>query len=131
MSVKRENISSGSKFEEAFGYSRAVKVGDTVYISGTIGMDYAAGAMPEDAVGQLRQIIKNFEPALSAAGATLKDIVQITTYVTAPEVFQQVGPELGKIFADTRPTNAALVVAFPVPGVLVEIAAIAVVGCGA
>ena len=129
--VKRQNISSGSKFEEAFGYSRAVKVGDTLYISGTIGMDYAAGVMPDDAVGQLRQIIKNFEPALLAAGASLKDIVQITTYVSAPEVFQEVGPELGKIFADVRPTNAALVVAFPVPGVLVEIAATAVVGCEA
>jgi len=127
--VKRQNISSGSSFEEAFGYSRAVKVGDTVYISGTIGMDYAAGKMPEDAAGQLHQIIKNFEPALAAAGASLKDIVQITTYVSAPEIFQQVGPELGKVFKEVRPTNAALVVTFPVPGVLVEIAATAVVGC--
>lgn len=127
--VKRQNISSGSKFEKDFGYSRAVKAGDTLYISGTIGMDYAAGVMPEDAVGQLRQIIKNFEPALTAAGSSLKDIVQITTYVSAPEIFQQVGPELGKIFGDIGPTNAALVVAFPVPGVLVEIAATAVVGC--
>lgn len=130
MVAKRQNISSGSKFEEAFGYSRAVKAGDTLYISGTIGMDYAAGAMPEDAIDQLRQIIKNFQPALDAAGASLNDIVQITTYVTAPEVFQKIGPELGKIFGDIRPTNAALVVAFPVPGVLVEIAATAVVGCG-
>jgi len=130
MSVKRQNISSGSKFEADFGYSRAVKVGDTLYISGTIGMDYAAGVMPETAVEQLRQIIKNFEPALAEAGATLRDIVQITTYVSKPEVFQEVGPELGKIFADVRPTNAAVVLAFPVPGVLVEIAATAVVGCG-
>ncbi len=68
--AKRQNISSGSKFEEAFGYSRAVKVGDTLYISGTIGMDYAAGAMPEDPIGQLRQIIRNFEQPLSAAGAS-------------------------------------------------------------
>lgn len=130
MAQKRQNISSGSKFEESFGYSRAVKVGETLYISGTIGMDYAAGAMPEDAIGQLRQIIKNFEPALNASGASLNDIVQMTTYVTAPEVFQEIGPELGKIFGGIRPTQAALVVAFPVPGVLVEIAATAVVGCG-
>ncbi|MGB3898790.1 MAG: Rid family hydrolase [Mesorhizobium sp.] len=128
--AKRQNISSGSKFEEAYGYSRAVKAGDTLYISGTIGMDYAAGAMPEDPIGQLRQIIRNFEQPLSAAGASLRDIVQITTYVSAPEIFQQIGPEMGKIFGDVRPTNAALVVAFPVPGVLVEIAATAVVGCG-
>jgi 2-iminobutanoate/2-iminopropanoate deaminase len=130
MTSKRENISSGSKFEEAFGYSRAVKVGDTLFISGTIGMDYAAGKMPEDPIGQLHQIVKNFEPALKAAGASLKDVVQLTTYVTAPEIFQEIGPELGKIFGEIRPTQAALVVAFPVPGVLVEIAATAVVGCG-
>ena len=130
MEKTRVNISSGSKFEEAFGYSRAVKAGDTVYVSGTIGMDYAAGAMSKDPVAQLHQIIRNFEPALTKAGATLKDVVQITTYVTAPEVFQTIGPELGNIFAHIRPTNAALVVAFPVPDVKVEISAIAVIGCG-
>ncbi|TCK28303.1 enamine deaminase RidA (YjgF/YER057c/UK114 family) [Ancylobacter aquaticus] len=127
--VKRQNISSGSQFEKLYGYSRAVKAGDTLYISGTIGMDYAAGKMPEDAVGQVRQIIKNFEMPLAAAGGSLKDIVQITTYVTTPEVFKEVGPELGVIFGDIQPTNAALVVAFPVPGVLVEISATAVIGC--
>lgn len=127
--VKRQNISSGSQFEKLYGYSRAVKVGDTLYISGTIGMDYAAGMMPEDAVGQVRQIIKNFEMPLAAAGGSLKDIVQITTYVTAPKVFKEVGPELGVIFGEILPTNAALVVAFPVPGVLVEISAVAVIGC--
>ncbi|QPC42905.1 RidA family protein [Kaustia mangrovi] len=130
MVAKRENISSGSKFEEAFGYSRAVKVGDMLFISGTIGMDYTTGTVPEDPAAQVRQIIANFEPALREAGASLKDIVQITTYVTTPEIFQEVGPELGRIFGDVRPTNAALVVAFPVPDVKVEIAATAVIGCG-
>ncbi len=130
MVAKRENISSGSKFEEAFGYSRAVKVGDMLFISGTIGMDYTTGTVPEAPAAQVRQIIANFEPALREAGASLKDIVQITTYVTAPEIFQEVGPELGRIFGDVRPTNAALVVAFPVPDVKVEIAATAVIGCG-
>jgi 2-iminobutanoate/2-iminopropanoate deaminase len=127
---KRQNISTGSKFEELYGYSRAVKVGTTLYISGTVGMDYAAGVMPEDAVGQVRQIVRNFEPVLANAGSSLADIVQITTYVSAPEVMNDVGPELGKIFGAIRPTNAALVVGFPGPGVLVEISAIAVLGCG-
>ncbi|MBB4302930.1 enamine deaminase RidA (YjgF/YER057c/UK114 family) [Rhodobium orientis] len=130
MTAKRQNISSGSKFEEAFGYSRAVKVGETVYISGTIGMNFATGEVSADPVEQLRQVIRNIEPALKEAGSSLKDVVQITTYVTAPEVFQAIGPELGKIFGDIRPTNAALVVAFPVPDVTVEISATAVIGCG-
>lgn len=131
MENKRLNISSGSKFEAAFGYSRAVKVGDTLYISGTIGMDYPNGRISSDPVEQLHQIIRNMEPAIEKAGGTLKDVVQITTYVTAPDVLQTIGPELGKIFAGIQPTNAALVVAFPVPDVKVEIAATAVIGCGA
>lgn len=130
MDKKRLNISSGSKFEEAFGYSRAVKAGDMLFISGTIGMNYATSQISNDPVEQLHQIIRNMEPSLAKAGSSLKDIVQITVYVTAPEIFQMVGPELGKIFGDIRPTNAALVVAFPVPDVKVEISATAVIGCG-
>lgn len=131
MHNKRINISSGSKFEEAYGYSRAVKAGDTLYISGTIGMNFVTGEMSEDPIEQLHQIIRNIEPSIMKAGGTLKDIVQITTYVTEPEVFATVGPVLGQIFGDIRPTNAALVVAFPVPDVKVEISATAVIGCGA
>ncbi|WP_127904347.1 Rid family hydrolase [Solirhodobacter olei] len=128
--TKRENFSSGSTFEKAFGYSRAVKVGETVYVSGTVGIDYATGKCDADPVVQLRQVIKNIEPALNRAGASLKDIVQITTYVTSAEVFQTIGPVLGEIFDGILPTNAALVVQFPVPDVKVEIAAVAVIGSG-
>lgn len=128
--AKRQNISSGSSFEAKFGYSRAVKVGEMVFVSGTVGMDYQTGKISPDPCEQLRQIIRNIEPALAKAGAALKDVVQITTYVTAPEIFQTIGPVLGEIFGNIRPTNAAIVVAFPVPDVNVEIAAIASVGCG-
>jgi 2-iminobutanoate/2-iminopropanoate deaminase len=127
---RRENISSGSSFEKAYGYSRAVKVGETVYVSGTVGIDYATGTCDPDPVVQLRQVIRNIEPALEQAGTSLRDVVQITTYVTSPEVFQAIGPVLGDIFRDILPTNAALVVQFPVPDVKVEIAAVAVIGCG-
>lgn len=128
--TRRENFSSGSTFEKAFGYSRAVKVGDTVYVSGTVGIDYATGVCDPDPVVQLQQVIRNIEPALARAGASLKDVVQITTYVTSAEVFQIIGPTLGEIFGDILPTNAALVVQFPVPNVKVEIAAVAIIGCG-
>ncbi len=130
MAAKRENISSGSSFEERFGYSRAVKVGDLVFVSGTVGIAYDTGSISADPVEQLHQIIRNIEPALTRAGCTLKDVCQITVYVTAPEVFEAIGPELGRIFGDIRPTSAAIVVAFPVPDVKVEIAATAVVGAG-
>jgi 2-iminobutanoate/2-iminopropanoate deaminase len=127
---KRQNISSGSTFEERFGYSRAVKAGDMLFISGTVGINYETGTCDPDPVEQLHQIIRNMKPALAEAGASLSDIVQLTTYVTEPEIFQTVGPVLGEIFADIRPTNAAVVVAFPVPDVVVELAATAVIGCG-
>jgi enamine deaminase RidA (YjgF/YER057c/UK114 family) len=131
MSEKRVNISSGSSYEKAYGYSRAVKAGNMVFVSGTIGMNYETGELSSDPVEQLKQIIRNMEPYLEKAGSKLSDIVQITTYVKAPEVFlDAVGAELGKIFGDILPVNAALVVDFPVPGVLVEISAVAVVGCG-
>lgn len=128
--TKRENFSSGSSFEKAFGYSRAVKVGETVYVSGTVGIDYTTGTCDTDPIVQLRQVIKNIEPALAQAGASLRDVVQITTYVTSAEIFQTIGPALGEIFGDILPTNAALVVQFPVPNVKVEISAVAVIGCG-
>ena len=62
--TKRINIGSGSRFEDAYGYSRAVKVGDTVYIAGTLGYDYAAGTCDPDPAAQVRQIVRNFEAAL-------------------------------------------------------------------
>lgn len=126
----RVNISSGSSFEEAYGFSRAVKVGDAVHVSGTVGIDCATGTCDPDAVAQLRQVIRNIVPALAKGGASLRDVVQITTYVTSAEVFAAIGPTLGQIFGAIRPTNAELVVQFPVPDVKVEIAAIAVIGCG-
>ena len=127
----RTNISSGSSFEKAFGYSRAVKAGETVYVSGTVGFNYETGTCDPDPVEQLRQIIRNIEPSLGKAGASLKDVVQITTYVTSAEIFATIGPVLGEIFGEILPTNAALVVQFPVPNVKVEISAIAVIGAGA
>ena len=127
---KRENITSGSSFEAKFGYSRAVKVGDMVFVAGTVGIDYTTGTTPPEPEAQLRQIIRNMEPALAKAGARLADVVQITTYVTSKEVFQTIGPVLGEIFGDIRPTNAVLVVSFPVPDVVVEISATAIIGCG-
>lgn len=129
MTDRRENISSGSTFEQAYGYSRAVKVGNTVYIAGTVGFDYQTGEISADPAEQVRQIVSNFERALGQAGARLSEVVQLTTYVTSPDVFETVGPELGRIFSDIRPTNAALVVAFPFPDIQVEISAVAVIGC--
>lgn len=126
--LTRINIASDASFEDTYGYSRAVKVGDTVYIAGTLGYDYAAGACDPDPAAQVRQIVRNFEAALDKAGASLADIVQLTTYIASTEVFEAIGPTLREVFGDIRPTNTALVVAFPIPLAKVEISAIAVIG---
>ncbi len=130
MFKRRKNIPSGAQFEESFGYSHAVKVGKTIYISGTVGIDYGSGTISKDPVEQLHQIIQNIEPSLLKAGAKLADIVQVSTYIASQEVFEVIGPVLGNIFGEIRPTNTLLIVDFPVPEVMVEIAATAVIGCG-
>ncbi len=128
----RQNIIFGSPFEEAYGYARAVKVGDTVYVSGTIGRDAETGALPEDPAAQYHNAIAIIARALREAGATLDDIVQLTVYSATAEVFTEtVGPLLGETFGAIRPTNTALVVSFPWPGIAVEIQSVAVIGAGA
>lgn len=131
MSDKRVNHSSGSTFEQAYGYSRAVAVGETIHVAGTIGMDYAARQISPDPAEQTRQALRNIEAALQALGSSLADLVQITTYVDAAETFEAAGPVLGEVLGDVRPTNAALVVGFPFPDIKVEISGIAIRGCGA
>ncbi len=127
---KRVNISSGSEFETAFGYSRLVKVGDVIYVSGTTGYDYEKGHIDPNPVVQFHQLIHNIETALVETGSGLGDIVQMTTYVNAQEVFDEIAPELGKVFGQIRPTNTALIVQFPLPDIKIEISTTAIINCG-
>jgi len=78
----RRRLSSGSPFEKAYGYSRAVVAGDQVLISGTTGYDYATMAMPEGPAEQTRNIYATFAAVLREAGGTLADIVRLRTFVT-------------------------------------------------
>ncbi|RAI00600.1 hypothetical protein DLJ53_15185 [Acuticoccus sediminis] len=126
---KRRNITFGAPLEQKYGYTRAVKVGETVYVAGTIGLDPSTGTLPDDPTAQFHNAIGIIRRALEEAGASLSEIVQLTTYVSAPEMFTEVvGPLLGETFGDIRPTNTALVVSFPWPGIALEIQSIAVIG---
>lgn len=131
MSDRRVNHDSGSTFEAAYGYSRAVRVGETIHVAGTIGMDHATRQISSDPAEQTHQALRNIEAALQALGSSLSDLVQITTYVDAAETFEAVGPVLGETLGTVRPTNAALVVGFPFPDIRVEISGVAIRGCGA
>jgi enamine deaminase RidA (YjgF/YER057c/UK114 family) len=77
----RRRISSGSRFEEEIGYSRAVVDGDLVWVSGTTGYDYATMTIVDDVVGQAEQCFANIAHALAEAGCTLDDVVRVLLIV--------------------------------------------------
>ena len=106
----RRLISSGSSFEKAWGYSRAVVQGDWIFVSGTTGFDYAKMTIADDPVAQTRQAFKNIEDALSrAGGAPLSSIVRVTHYVPRADDWKAIGPVVGEILGDIRPAFTALV----------------------
>jgi enamine deaminase RidA (YjgF/YER057c/UK114 family) len=107
----RRLISSGSPFETAFGYSRAVVDGDYVFVSGTTGYDYATMTMPEDVADQARNVAKTFAAVLAEAGAGLADIVRLQTFVTSPDYCEPVLRVAGEIYANIRPAAGIYVVA--------------------
>lgn len=130
MAPLRQNFSTGSHFEKRFGYSRAVRVGDQVFVAGTVGLNYETGQIPPDPVDQFHQSVANIERALKMADAGLADVVQITLYVTGADVMEAIGPALAATFGPIGPTNTALAVAFPFPDIKLEIQALAIAGCG-
>ena len=106
----RRRLSSGSPFEEAYGYSRAVVAGDEVLISGTTGYDYAGMAMPEGPAEQTRNIYATFAAVLREAGGTLADIVRLRTFVTDVSYCEAVLCVQGEVFRDIKPAATIVVV---------------------
>ncbi len=104
-------ISSGSPFERAYGYSRAVVTGDEIHVSGTTGYDYALMTMPDDPAEQARNIYATFAEVLREAGAELSDIVRLRTYVADPSFCEPVLKVQGEVFGEIRPAATIVVVA--------------------
>lgn len=117
MPASRSNVSSGSDFESAVGYSRAVRVGPLVAVAGTTGNG-------DDLVAQTRDALSRIEIALELAGATLADVVRTRIYVTDISRWREVGDVHAQVFGEIRPVATMVEVsALIAPDLLVEIEA--------
>lgn len=125
----RINISSGAQWESIVGYSRAVRVGKTVEVTGTVAVD-ASGVLvgKDDPYEQTRFIIQKIEGVLKQAGATLNDVVRTRMFVTDISRWQEYGRAHGEFFGEIRPCTTMVEVSKLIePGFLIEIEATAVI----
>ncbi|WP_181700474.1 RidA family protein [Nocardia sp. GTS18] len=129
MTTTRLNISSASDFEDVVGYSRAVRVGDHVLVSGTTAALPGGGAVGGDDIGaQTREILARIATALDQAGASVHDVVRTRMFVTDISRWPEVAAAHAEVFGDIRPAASMYeVTALIAPGLLVEIEADAIV----
>lgn len=104
----RRLISSGSRFEEEIGYSRAVVVGEDIWVSGTTGYDYARMTIEPGVVEQCDQCFRNIAAALSQAGATLDDVVRVMFIVPRREDWEPCWPVVKKHLGGARPASTLI-----------------------
>ena len=125
----RQNISSGGKYEKIVGYSRAVRVGDTVFVSGTSGLGENESNFDsrKESYEQTKRAIQKIDDALRAAKCSLKDVVLTRIFLSRNADWKEVARAHSEFFAEILPTNSMLVCEFLDPKILVEVEAQAVV----
>ena len=119
--MPRRLISSGSKFEELIGYSRAVVDGDWIFVSGTTGYDYKTMTLAPDVIAQCRQTLINIEAALKEAGASMADVVRVTSILPRAADFEACWPILRDYLGAVRPAATMIEAGLINPDIKIEI----------
>lgn len=127
--MQRTNYSSGAKWEDIVGYSRAVKIGNTVEVTGTVAVDDNSNLVgKDDAYAQTKFIIQKIEKVLERAGATLADVVRTRMFVTDISRWEEYGKAHGEFFSGIKPCTSMIEVKGLIdPEYLIEIEATAII----
>ena len=128
MQMARIRISSGAAFEERVGYSRAVRAGNQVWVSGTAPIMPGDADPPSGVYEQATVCLEIIRRALEQAGASLDDVVRTRIYITDASLIDEVGRAHGEAFANARPATTGIVAELLDPRWLVEIEAEAIIG---